>query len=108
MGGNRHVDVWVEGQMGDESTHQQHTIPEAIYETSTTDSGRPTISAPMPGRVFKVSVQSGQTVKAGDTLVTMEAMKMEHVISSPIDGVVNLLCEEGASVDDGAILAEVV
>ena len=47
------------------------------------------LSAPMPGRVAQVLVKSGDTVTTGDPLMVLEAMKMEHSILSPIDGVVD-------------------
>lgn len=80
--------VWTEGEVGDSSTHLQYTVPKADYASGASSSGRPTVASPMPGRVIKVNVAHGQNVKAGDTLVIMEAMKMEHVISSPCDGYV--------------------
>jgi acetyl-CoA/propionyl-CoA carboxylase biotin carboxyl carrier protein len=47
------------------------------------------VLAPMPGAVLTVHVASGQGVAAGDPLVTLEAMKMEHVVTAPIDGSVS-------------------
>jgi 3-methylcrotonyl-CoA carboxylase alpha subunit len=56
--------------------------------------GGPT--APMPGTVVKVAVESGQRVTAHQPLVVLEAMKMEHVVEAPSDGVVTeVLVEEG-------------
>lgn len=46
------------------------------------------IKAPMPGRVTKVAVKEGDIVKAGQILVTMEAMKMEYTLKAEVDGVV--------------------
>lgn len=46
------------------------------------------ITAPMPGTVLDIRVSEGQTVKAGDMLLILEAMKMENEIVSPVDGVV--------------------
>lgn len=51
-------------------------------------SGRQVVNAPMPGRVVRVLVQPGQQVKAGEPLLTLEAMKMENQLRSPIDGTV--------------------
>jgi 3-methylcrotonyl-CoA carboxylase alpha subunit len=48
--------------------------------------------APMPGRILSVAVSQGQAVKRGMPLVVMEAMKMEHTITAPRDGVVEKLC----------------
>ena len=62
-------------------------------------------AAPMPGKVLSVHVQVGDAVVAGQTLVIMEAMKMEHTIAAPGDGVVSeLRCEAGDQVDNGFVL----
>ena len=45
-------------------------------------------TAPMPGRVLRLRVTVGQHVRTGDALVTLEAMKMEHTLTAPVDGVV--------------------
>jgi biotin carboxyl carrier protein len=63
----------------------------------------------MPGTVLAVHVQEGDAVRAGQPLVTVEAMKMEHVVSSPVDGTVGrLLVAAGQSVSLGQSLAEVI
>jgi propionyl-CoA carboxylase alpha chain len=49
------------------------------------------LSAPMPGVVLDVRVEEGQHVRAGETLVVMEAMKMEHIIAAPYSGTVSAL-----------------
>jgi biotin carboxyl carrier protein len=46
------------------------------------------LKAPMPGLVLEIAVQVGQEVAKGDTLLILEAMKMENVIKSPTDGVI--------------------
>jgi 3-methylcrotonyl-CoA carboxylase alpha subunit len=56
--------------------------PEAIEE-----SGH--LVAPMPGTIAAVNVSTGQAVKKGDILVVMEAMKMEHTLYAPFDGIVD-------------------
>lgn len=105
--GSRVVDVWVEGQTGDNLTHAQFQVPVVSYASGASSSGHPVIKSPMPGKVIKLYCSDGQKVKAGDSVVVIEAMKMEHVITAPCDGVVSLFCEEGLNVDDGAMLAEV-
>ena len=61
------------------------------------------VEAPMPGNILKVNVVSGQTVKEGDVLVILEAMKMENEIMAPKSGTVTqVLVQKGATVDTGA------
>jgi biotin carboxyl carrier protein len=63
------------------------------------------IVAPMPGRIVRVGVTPGEAVRARQTLVVIEAMKMENELRAGRDGVVSELhAEEGASVDAGALL----
>jgi glutaconyl-CoA decarboxylase len=59
----------------------------------------------MPGTILKVNVAAGQTVKEGDLLVVLEAMKMENEIFAPKGGTVSqVLVEKGASVNTGDVL----
>jgi biotin carboxyl carrier protein len=59
----------------------------------------------MPGLILDVRVSAGQHVDAGEALVVMEAMKMEHVISAPSAGTVNeVLVTKSQQVDSGAAL----
>jgi len=63
------------------------------------------LTAPMPGKVVAVIAANGQTVRKGEPLVIMEAMKMEHTISAPSDGLVEeVLYQVGDQVADGAPL----
>lgn len=65
-------------------------------------SGAATVITPMPGKVVKVMAQIGDAVAAGTPLLILEAMKMEHVIKAPVDGVVATLAyKPGDFVDDG-------
>jgi len=65
-------------------------------------------TAPMPGAVVTVLVGEGDSVKAGDTLVILEAMKMEHQVKASEDGVVaQLLVEAGQQVDGDQLLVVV-
>jgi biotin carboxyl carrier protein len=61
--------------------------------------------SPMPGKILKVMVSVGDEVSAGQGLLVMEAMKMEHTIKADTDGVVERIeCEEGGLVDGGVEL----
>ena len=65
------------------------------------------LTAPMPGTILEVHVNAGQRVREGQTLLVMEAMKMEHRIQAPKAGeVVKLNFSEGERVDMGATLVE--
>lgn len=62
--------------------------------------------APMPAAVISVAVAEGQHVAKGDVVVVLEAMKMQHTITAPTDGVVSgLSVTPGSQVESGAILA---
>ncbi len=63
------------------------------------------LTAPMPGKVVSFAVKAGETVSKGQPLAVMEAMKMEHTIAAPADGVVKeLLYAPGDQVAEGAEL----
>ncbi len=65
------------------------------------------IRAPMPGLVLRVEVTDGQNVEAGDTLLVLEAMKMENAIKAPAAGCVKQVgVVAGAAVEKGALLIE--
>ena len=66
------------------------------------------ILSPMPGRIIAVEVAQGQTVTKGQKLLTLEAMKMEHSLTAPFDGVVaELNAEAGAQVQVEALLVRI-
>ena len=65
-----------------------------------------TLTAPMPGTVLS-ALAPGATVRRGETVVTLEAMKMENAITAPFDGVVDAInCAAGEMVARGAVVAE--
>ncbi len=65
------------------------------------------LATPLPGVVIRVAVKAGDRVKAGDTLVVVEAMKMEHAIRAPYDGTVRAVkYQAGERVPEGAALIE--
>jgi 3-methylcrotonyl-CoA carboxylase alpha subunit len=67
-----------------------------------------TILSPMPGKIIAVEVRQGDAVTKGRKLVTLEAMKMEHSLTAPFDGIVaELNATEGAQVSEGALLARI-
>ena len=63
------------------------------------------ITSPMPGTILAVNVTPGQSVKKGDVLMILEAMKMENEIMCPRDGVVgSVQAAKGAAVESGTLL----
>ena len=67
--------------------------------------GGEAVNAPMPGTVLKLAVADGATVKKGDKILVLEAMKMENDINAVVDGVVSFAVRSGDSVETGAVLA---
>ena len=66
------------------------------------------IISPMPGKLIAVEVRQGEAVTKGQKLVTLEAMKMEHSLTAPFDGIVaELNAREGAQVSEGALLVRI-
>ncbi len=70
--------------------------------------GGKAVESPLPGVVVSIAVSAGQAVKAGDTLLTLEAMKMENAIQAEADGTVaKVLVSVGQSVQSGDALLEI-
>ena len=66
------------------------------------------VEAPMPGTILDIKVQAGQSVKKGDVLVILEAMKMENEIMAPCDGkVTGVNVRKGDSVETAALLCTI-
>jgi propionyl-CoA carboxylase alpha chain len=64
--------------------------------------------APMPGSVIRLGAEVGSTVTAGQPILWLEAMKMEHTIAAPVDGVLTAVnVEVGRQVEVGTVLAVV-
>ena len=61
----------------------------------------------MPGAVIAVQVADGAEVSAGDVVVIVEAMKMEHSLTAPIDGTVEILAPAGTQVAVDEVLARI-
>jgi acetyl-CoA/propionyl-CoA carboxylase biotin carboxyl carrier protein len=70
-------------------------------------SGDAELLSPMPGSVVAVNVSTGDEVTAGTVVVAVEAMKMEHSLTAPVDGVVELHVAVGDQVKVGQLLAKV-
>jgi propionyl-CoA carboxylase alpha chain len=81
-------------------------VPRFVDPANAVASG--SLLAPMPGTVVRVAVEHGQTVSAGDPVLVLEAMKMQHTVSAPYAGVVTEInVKTGAQVASGEVLAVV-
>ena len=82
------------------------SAPVASAPQAAAKEGNVAVSAPMPGKILAVKAKEGDSVKAGDVLLVLEAMKMENDIVAPQDGVVaSINVKVGDSVESGAKLA---
>ncbi len=65
------------------------------------------IKAPMPGRVLEIMKNPGDSIVKGDGILVLEAMKMENVIKSPVDGIIKkIVVEKNQAVDKNELLVE--
>ena len=89
---------------------QQPTMsatPQAAPASAPTGSGQ-AVEAPLQGSMFNILVKQGQSVKKGDVLAVLEAMKMENEIIAPDDGTVSAIhVEKGQNVNLGDTILEI-
>jgi 3-methylcrotonyl-CoA carboxylase alpha subunit len=99
--------VEVEGQSEELSLAMPPTVDEAVRHAAS-QGGSASLTAPMPGRVIAIRAPAGASVQAHQTVVVIEAMKMEHAVVSPLTGTVRVVAvSEGQQVRRGDLLAEV-
>ncbi|ORB64172.1 acetyl/propionyl/methylcrotonyl-CoA carboxylase subunit alpha [Mycolicibacterium tusciae] len=97
------ADVYVDSSLG-----PVHLVALPRFGDPDTAVAQGSLLAPMPGSVLRIGAAVGDSVAAGQPLVWLEAMKMEHTVTSPGDGVLaELNVEVGQQVDVGAVLARV-
>lgn len=79
--------------------------PKPSVSTPTVSAGDNSITSPLPGVILELKVSKGDSVKKGQTVMVLEAMKMENAIEAPADGVVKeIKANKGDSVLEGALL----
>jgi 3-methylcrotonyl-CoA carboxylase alpha subunit len=80
-------------------------LPDYLNSTEAGGAGANYLQAPMPGQVKIIATAVGETVKEGQALMVMEAMKMELTLAAPRDGVVaEITVQAGDQVTDGTVL----
>lgn len=96
--------IWL---TGGKNTVMLEEVREAPVRPDDAHSGDAELTSPMPGSVVAVGVDDGAEIEAGAVVVTVEAMKMEHALAAPVDGVVELLVAVGEQVKVGQPLARI-
>lgn len=87
---------------------REAVLSEAGKKLKKASHGAGGLSSPMPGKIFKILKDVGSSVSKGETILVLEAMKMEHAIRADKDGVVKKITfKTGELVQGGVILAEV-
>lgn len=94
------VDIFLEGR------HSVLVLLDPLLQsTQGMTSQEGDLTAPMPGKIIALHVKQGQVVKRGEALLVMEAMKMEHVVFAPADGVIkDVFFSAGEQVSEGVAL----
>lgn len=87
------------------SLNKFETPKEKSVKPSSVSSGAESVNAPMPGTILSINVNKGDSVKKGQVLLILEAMKMENEIIAPKDGTVESVnVNKGENVESGASL----
>jgi pyruvate carboxylase subunit B len=91
---------------GTQPTAKQQTSPGGATRSATAQAQA--VTAPMPGSIIRIAVQEGDAVSSGDTLVVLEAMKMETEVKSPVDGTITSVeVSQGDMVTAGQVILRI-
>ena len=89
-------------------TNELDALIESLGLTSKASHKENEVKAPMPGLIIDVAIEEGQQVKEGDSLLVLEAMKMESTFTSPKEGIVqHISVKKGDTVEKGQILVKI-
>ncbi|QNG19678.1 acetyl/propionyl/methylcrotonyl-CoA carboxylase subunit alpha [Rhodococcus triatomae] len=97
--------LWLAGTDG---TWEVRQTPEVRIRGEDAGAGSAEVTSPMPGTVIALGAEPGARVRSGDLLLVVEAMKMEHSLTAPADGVVEILVGVAEQVKVDQLLARVV
>jgi len=101
------VEEITDGSVSVAAPVQTKNIPVApVAPAAPVGDGKP-VKSQMPGLVKKLCFANGATVKEGDAIIILEAMKMDTPISAPFSGVITYSTSEGSNVDSGAVLCTI-
>ncbi len=97
---------WIDGDVYEvRSTRPIDALLDQLGIAATAAKGPEVLVAPMPGLVLRIDAQPGTEVTAGQTLLVLEAMKMENNLKSPVSGIVaDVYVQAGQAVEKGAKL----
>jgi pyruvate carboxylase subunit B len=100
--------LWLDGYRYEvEALDERSRAIRELAGASAPPSGSAPLVAPMPGMIVRVAVQVGEVVQAGQSLIVMEAMKMENELRATAAGTVKVVrAQAGTAVEKGAILLE--
>ncbi len=86
-------------------TELQERARKLIEEAGTSSSQKTEVKAPMPGMILKIKKQAGDKINKGDSVLILEAMKMENDLKAPASGVIKSIdVSEGTAVEKGTVL----
>ena len=106
--GSETYEIYIADQRFEVNVEDERTKLLAGLARSNATTGEANVQAPMPGLVIGVPLEKGAKVEAGQTVVVLEAMKMENDLSSPITGSIKeIRVNKGQTVDQGEVLVVV-
>ena len=101
------VEETTDGSVAAPQAAPVQTVQAAEAKPATAPAGGTVVTSPMPGLILKLAVANGASVKKGDKIVVLEAMKMENDIVASADGSVTFLVKQGDTVETGTQLASI-
>jgi len=103
---NENLFINIEGELFDTSIRTAlQEKAQNLLEQKKAQHSKIDIKAPMPGMILKIKKEVGDSIEKGDTIIILEAMKMENEIRSPIKGILKqVLIKEGSAIEKGAAL----
>lgn len=101
-------EIAIELMDGNAKAEELKSAPAAASKASSAPGAGEKVTCPMPGNILAVNVNVGDTVKEGQILMILEAMKMENEIMAPCDGkITSIGVTKGATVESGALLCTI-